>query len=112
LLYGTGGAAFAGTDVVVSNPAFGSISDSQSRIGWIVGGGGEWAAWTGPWGALTFKLEYLHADFGGELYVNPPITVATGTIATRDVRLTDDMVRVGMNLKFNWGWESPVVAKY
>jgi outer membrane immunogenic protein len=113
LLYGTGGAAFAGTDVVVSNPAFGSISDSRSRTGWVAGVGGEWAAWTGPWGAVTFKLEYLHADFGGQLYINPSVvTVAGGTVVTRDVRLTDDMVRVGMNLKFDWGWQSPVVAKY
>jgi len=89
-----------------------SISDSQGRVGWAAGVGGEWAAWTGPWGALTFKLEYLHADFGGKLYINPPIAVAGGSIATRDVRLTDDMVRVGMNLKFDWGWERPVVARY
>jgi outer membrane immunogenic protein len=62
---------------------------------------------------VTFKLEYLHADFGGQLYINPSVvTVAGGTVVTRDVRLTDDMVRVGMNLKFDWGWQSPVVAKY
>jgi outer membrane immunogenic protein len=112
LLYGTGGAAFAGTNVVVSNPAFGSVSDSQSRVGWVAGVGGEWAAWTGPWGALTFKLEYLHADFGGQIYFNPPVATVIGPVVTRDTRLTDDMVRAGMNLKFDWGWERPVVARY
>jgi outer membrane immunogenic protein len=112
MLYGTGGAAFAGTNVTVFNPAVGSVSNSQSRVGWVAGVGGEWAAWTGPWGALTFKLEYLHADFGGQIYFNPPITIAGLTIATRDARLTDDMVRAGMNLKFDWGWERPVVARY
>ncbi len=113
--YGTGGAAWAGTQVNVSNQAAGfSVTDSQNRTGWVAGLGGEWAAWTTPWGAVTFKLEYLHADFGTKLYVNPQVTTAGGTIiATRDVKLTDDMVRAGMNLKFNWGgWGGPVIAKY
>jgi outer membrane immunogenic protein len=29
---------------------------------------------------------------------------------TRDVKLSDDMVRAGMNVKFNW--DGPVVARY
>ena len=29
-----------------------------------LGIGGEWAALVDSWGAVTFKLEYLHADFG------------------------------------------------
>jgi hypothetical protein len=41
------GAAFAGTDVVVSNPAFGSFTDSQNRIGWAAGVGGDWG-WEQP----------------------------------------------------------------
>jgi hypothetical protein len=56
--------------------------------------------------------EYLHADFGGKLYINPSDTTVAGTVVNRDVRLTDDMVGVGMNLKFDWGWERPVVARY
>ena len=62
--------------------------------------------------ALRIERDWI-ADFGGQLYINPSVvTVAGTTVVTRDVRLTDDMVRVGMNLKFNWGWQSPVVAKY
>jgi outer membrane immunogenic protein len=110
MVYGTAGVAWAGTDVIVSNPAFGSVIDSKTRVGWTAGVGGEWAAWTGPWGALTLKLEYLHADFDSKQYVNPPVTILGLTVVTRDVRLRDDMVRAGMNLKFNWG--GPVVAKY
>jgi outer membrane immunogenic protein len=110
MVYGTAGVAWAGTDVVVSNPAFGSVIDSKTRVGWTAGVGGEWAAWTGPWGALTLKLEYLHADFDSKQYVNPPVTILGLTVVTRDVRLRDDMVRAGMNLKFNWG--GPVVARY
>jgi hypothetical protein len=33
-----------------------------------------------------------------------------GTFNTRGVSLTDDVVRVGVNYRFNWG--SPVVARY
>jgi outer membrane immunogenic protein len=50
LLYVTGGGAWAGTDVNVFGPAFGNVTDSQTRTGWVAGVGGEWAAWTGPWG--------------------------------------------------------------
>lgn len=110
MVYGTAGAAFAGTEVNVLHPLVGSVTDSQSRVGWTAGVGGEWAAFAGPWGAVTFKLEYLHAGFGNKQYVNPPVTIGGGTIVTRDVSLSDDMVRVGMNVKFNWG--GPVVARY
>ena len=111
MIYITGGAAWAGTDVVVSNPAFGSFTNSKTRSGWIAGVGGEWAAWSGPWGDLTFKLEWLHADFDAKNYFDPPVGVVTGaTIVTRSVKLSDDMVRFGANVKFNWG--GPVVARY
>jgi len=110
MLYGTAGVAWAGTDVNVLSPLVGSVTDSQTRIGWAAGLGVEWAACVGAWGALTFKLEYLHADFDSRQYINPQVTAGGGTVVTRDVTLRDDMVRAGMNLKFNWG--GPVVARY
>jgi outer membrane immunogenic protein len=63
---------------------------------------GECAAWTAPAGALTVKVEYLHADFGTGLFINPPVVVGTTTINSRNVKLTDDIVRAGVNWKFNW----------
>jgi len=112
MIYGTAGAAFAGTDVTVSSPVFGAVTNSQTRTGWVAGIGGEWAALVDSWGAVTFKLEYLHADFGTKQYFNPALLLAGGnaTVVTRDVKLTDDMVRAGVNVKLNWG--GPVVAKY
>lgn len=102
LLYGTGGAAWAGTSVVVSNPTVPFVvTDAQTRTGWVVGLGSEWAAWTFPSGSVNFKFEYLHADFGSSIYVNPPAVVPNGTVNTRAVRLTDDMFRAGINWKFN-----------
>jgi outer membrane immunogenic protein len=106
LVYGTGGAAFADTGVTICAPTL-CVSDSQSRAGWVGGGGIEYAVW----GNLSLKLEYLHADFGTARYIDAPVrTPAGGTIVTRDVRLTDDIVRAGLNWRFNWG--GPVVARY
>jgi outer membrane immunogenic protein len=114
MVYGTAGVAFAGTDVTVAVPGFGTVTDSQSRTGWVAGVGAEWAVYTGPMGALTVKAEYLHADFGSDRYVDTPITFKDGcntqTVVSRDVKLSDDMVRVGVNWKFNM--DPIVTARY
>ena len=109
MVYGTAGVAVAGTTVSVTNPAFGTVSESRDRTGWVAGLGGEFAVWTGGAADVTLKVEYLHAGFETKQYINPPIPVTGGTVATRDVKLTDDIVRAGLNVKFNWG---PVVARY
>jgi outer membrane immunogenic protein len=101
--YGTGGAAFADEGVNVCPPA-GCFTDSQVRTGWTAGVGGEWAVWTVPAGTLTFKVEYLHVDLGTARFIDPAITLpGGGTVLTRDVRLTDEIFRGGINWKFN-GW--------
>jgi outer membrane immunogenic protein len=111
MIYGTAGAAFAGTSVTVTDPAFGTLTNSQTRTGWTAGVGGEWAFLADSWGAVSLKLEYLHADFGTKQYFNPSVLTAAGTtVVTRDVKLTDDMVRAGVNVNFNWG--GPVIPKY
>jgi outer membrane immunogenic protein len=100
--YGTGGAAFSNVGVTVCSPG-GCISDSQTRTGWTAGVGAEWAAWPVPVGTLTFKVEYLHADLGTGRFVNPPFVFPTGgTVVTRDVKLTDEIFRGGVNWKFDW----------
>ena len=105
LIYGTAGIAFAGTEVTVSNQVV-QVTSSQTRTGLAAGLGGEWAAYVDTWGAVTLKLEYVHVDFGSKRYVDPPVSGAV----TRDVRLTDDIVRAGVNVRFNW--DRPVVTKY
>jgi len=102
LVYGTAGAAFTGVDVGVCSPTAICISDSRTRTGWGAGVGGEWAVWSVPAGTATLKIEYLHADFGAGLFVSPPIVVGRNTFDSRNVRLTDDIVRAGLNWKFNW----------
>jgi outer membrane immunogenic protein len=103
LIYGTGGAAFAGAGAGNCTAAEICASDSQTKTGWAAGGGGEWAIWTIPAGNLTAKVEYLHADFGTGLFISPPVALpGGGSIVSRNVRLTDDIVRAGLNWKFNW----------
>jgi outer membrane immunogenic protein len=110
MIYGTAGAAFAGTSVTVTDPVLGTATSSQTRTGWAAGVGGEYAVLADSWGAVSLKLEYLHADFGTKQYFNPPVVTAAGGFVTRNVKLSDDMVRAGVNVNFNWG--GPAIPKY
>jgi outer membrane immunogenic protein len=110
MIYGTAGVAVAGTTVSVTNPAFGTVSQSMTRTGWTAGLGGEFAVWSGGWADVTLKVEYLHVGFETRQYQNMPVVTVAGTaFVARDTKLTDDIVRAGLNVKFNWG---PVVARY
>jgi outer membrane immunogenic protein len=105
LFYGTGGAAFARTDVTKCPLNF-CITQSQTQVGWAAGAGMEYAVWQN----LSVKIEYLHADLGTGRYFDPRLVIGNNVTNTRDVRFTDDIVRAGLNWRFNWG--GPVVAKY
>jgi outer membrane immunogenic protein len=109
MVYGTAGVAYAGSEVRVSDPAFGTFIDSRPRTGWVAGLGAEFAVWTGGALDVTLKFEYLHVGFETHQYVTPATVLAGIPIETRDTKLTDDIIRAGMNVKFNWG---PVVARY
>ncbi len=112
-------------DILPFDPAFTSstrekwIDTLRGRVGFAfdrfmvfgtAGVGGEWAALVESWGAVTLKVEYLHADFGTKQYFAAPVVLGPANIAARDVKLTDDMVRAGVNVKFNWG--GPIISKY
>lgn len=92
LFYGTGGVAFAGTAVDVCAPGA-CVSDSQTRTGWVGGIGIEYSVWQN----VFFKIEYLHADFGTSRYIDPSVTLLR--VVPRDVSLTDEIVRIGINYK-------------
>jgi outer membrane immunogenic protein len=114
MIYGTAGVAVAGTEVFVSNPAFGTVTSSMQRAGWVVGLGGEFAIWSAGWADVTLKVEYLHAGFESKQYFVPPVVIGATTIVTRDTALSNDMVRAGINFKFNWDSPSaaPIGARY
>lgn len=120
LVYATGGLAYGEikTDATFTVPggaciapctptSGGSVAGnfSQTRAGWVVGAGVE-AALGGGWSG---KVEYLHMDFGDINNTFAPIatTPFVGTLKMSS-RVTDDIVRVGVNYRFG----SAIVAKY
>jgi outer membrane immunogenic protein len=123
LIYGTAGVAWANftsntavTFATAANPftaAFsgathvGSVSTNQ--LGWVVGGGIEWAL-TNNW---SVKAEYLYLRFDGFAYASPLVAAsapfAPGYAWNTSITPHEQVARIGVNYKFDWG---PVVARY
>jgi outer membrane immunogenic protein len=104
LVYVTGGGAWAKIDVsefftaqgppFVSRPQIG-FQESNTRSGWTVGGGYEYAMGYG-W---SVRGEFLYVKFDDFTAFNTgPFPV--GTLAPREVRLEDYIFRAGLNYKF------------
>jgi outer membrane immunogenic protein len=97
LLYVTGGLAYGEvttSETLNVNGAVVAFSTDRTRVGWTVGGGVEAALW-GNW---TGKLEYLYIDFG--TFNNALIGIAPITPVATSSRVTDQIVRVGLNYRF------------
>jgi outer membrane immunogenic protein len=113
LLYATGGVAYGNTGYNLSAafPAtndFQSISASNTQAGWTAGAGVEWAFYKN-W---SVKAEYLYVDLGNQSFVSVPAGRAPnlGTSWTESFSNRYNIVRVGVNYKFNW--PGPLQAKY
>ena len=114
LLYATGGAAIAEvkgnfnfTDTFAAATESAAIRDT--RVGWTVGAGTEYAVGNG-W---SLKAEYLYVDLGRASTTSTNLTtVAFGAfpsnVYTHSVDIKSNIVRVGVNYKFG----GPVVARY
>ena len=114
LVYGTGGLAYGGVNYNTSilGPAsndFQVLSTTRTEVGWTIGAGVEWA-FNNDW---TFKAEYLYVDLGPRSNLQ---TIGSGRAADLTTSFTAgftnqyQIVRAGVDYKFNWG--APVVAKY
>ena len=100
LLYATGGLAYGKVErsATVSAPAdlqiFGG-SSSDTKSGWTIGCGVEWAFW-GNW---SVKGEYLYYNLGEEdvdiVTIAGPAAAASGTFDTKG-----NIIRAGVNYKF------------
>jgi outer membrane immunogenic protein len=97
LLYLTGGAAFAGVKVSSTEGAV-SASETRTITGWTIGGGIEWAFGPPIHPFWSVKLEYLFVDLGHHAFFNPPPAGISDRAA--GVRLTDNIVRIGLNWHF------------
>jgi outer membrane immunogenic protein len=104
LVYGTGGFAFGeveGTATLTGNGGlnglFWSGSSSDTRTGWTIGAGVEFAATQN----ILIRLEYLYYDLGSfNVTAVQTAGPATGFVASRDVDVTGNIVRGAVNFKF------------
>jgi outer membrane immunogenic protein len=108
LIFAKGGGAWSsgstsGTGVLANGTFFETTASSTHRDGWVVGGGVEWGFAPG-WSA---KVEYNHIDFGSTNITIVPSRGANSFVTSSD---TIDLVKAGLNYRFNWG--GPVVARY
>lgn len=117
LLYATGGLAYG--HIAANEPTV-PLSWGDTRAGWTVGVGGEYALGNN-W---SVKLEYLYMDLGRFGNASATATAVTNvlntpsrgfntvttttTTAAFSTRFTDNIVRVGVNYRFG----GPVVARY
>jgi outer membrane immunogenic protein len=98
LFYVKGGGAWVENSATLTNLTTGnSISGSNTNDGWMVGVGWEWG-FAPQWSA---KVEY---DFVGLNSWSPSNTVLVNGVADRLTLSRDiEMVKVGVNYRFNWG---------
>jgi outer membrane immunogenic protein len=116
LIYATGGVAFGGfnTDVSLSGidvagvPFFVSTSRSNTRVGWTVGGGIEYAV-TNNW---SIRAEYRFSDFGSIRNDLLGTTLPVGAFFNGNRRVQQNQVQAGFSYKFDMFAPYPVVAKY
>lgn len=118
LIYGKGGVAWAGEKYAAEIPIFQeSLAARETRTGWTVGGGVEWAFFNN-WSA---KLEYDFYNFSAR-NVNltgffpgiGPSTFPAGPISVPGVRVrqTISQVKFGINYRFGSYQAGPLVASY
>jgi outer membrane immunogenic protein len=94
LTYAKGGAAWTHEKYDISATAGPFSAVSETRSGWTVGGGFEYAITNN----VTMFFEYDFYDFGTRTVGIP--SAAGSQLA--DIRDRDSLVKVGGNWKFNW----------
>ena len=121
LVFGTGGFAYGGVsdNALLYNAAGVQTSGggvNRIQTGYVYGGGVEYAIPTSSFlnvfksSAVTLKVEYLHYVIGDN------VGVKTNCAGAHDytIRVLNDgnLVRAGINYKFDFGTAAPVVARY
>jgi outer membrane immunogenic protein len=105
MIYGTGGVAYGGgnSQFSVFDATTGSIfsgNPSSTRVGWVIGGGVEYAITNN----ITIKGEYLFADLGSSSFTTTPNGFAAanfpGVSASGKIDWEASIFRAGVNYKF------------
>ena len=101
--YVKGGGAWERDEYHISDALGTFLTASETRSGWTVGVGGEYAFTN----YLSGFVEYNYYDFGSR------DNTFTGLIGTTviDIKETKSVVRAGLNWRFG-GWAAPVTARY
>ena len=109
LLYGKAGVAWVGDKYSADIPQFAEHLDaSETRTGWTIGGGVEWAFWNN-WSA---SLEYDFYGFGRRtLTFNGTIGGLPETVSGINISQRVSTVEFGINYRFNLG-PAPGAPKY
>jgi outer membrane immunogenic protein len=92
LLYAEGGVAFADEDHQHTSGCCGVLSGDESRIGWLIGGGAEYAV-NQQW---SIDLEYNYIDFGDE---DISLSSAAGT-GRFSIDQNLHLLKIGANFRF------------
>jgi outer membrane immunogenic protein len=90
LVYGTAGVAYGDVHGTLNFPGF--TAGDTTRVGFIYGGGAEWAfarAW-------SVKAEYLRTDLGDKATYGVPAFPLVENVSLKNVNI----VRVGLNYRF------------
>jgi len=77
---------------------------NQVRLGWTVGLGIEYAL-DPNW---SLELEYDYMDFG---HRSVPFYDSDGNYFTEDIHQTINLIKVGINYKFDWASPTPLAVK-
>lgn len=85
MIYGTGGIGFTNVDIDLAGDG-----DDVDFMGWVAGGGIEYAITDN----VSFGVEYLHYDFGDEIFN----TTDEGDI---EADFSTDVIRGRLNVKFD-----------
>ncbi len=103
LFYGTAGLAYGNvriTDTMsvtnLGTTSTSAFSTSSTRAGWTAGFGLEGVLPNAP--AWTWKAEYIYIDLGS---ISGTATDPLGGVVSWSTRVTDNIVRFGLNLKFH-----------
>jgi outer membrane immunogenic protein len=106
-LYATGGLAYGkhqfalGDTATTVTPAINGFNQvSNTNAGWALGGGAEWK-FAPNW---SLKAEYLVVDLGSLSSTVGYLYPGNSSSLTAIVRDREQIVRVGLNYRFGWGF--------
>jgi len=115
LPYLKGGAAWAHDKYSATNSA-GTWTASETRLGWTIGAGLEWA-FAGPW---SVRLEYDFYDFGGKNLIFVPTSLSGGGMASaaevvvgnENEHVKQQIQTVMVVLNYRFGAPGPISARW